>query len=191
MEETNEVRVGRSAADLRLTKGSSGKPRAPLSEAYLAMGVDPVSPRLDPLPLGEPEKRKALRFNEGKSEIHYILFYKRVLEAFAKVQSQGAVKYGYGNWMQGGKPDAEYWDAGMRHMIQHFAATKGLIDPKTGEPTSFYDKDIGVLVIAQAIWNFFQLIELNLDMDIFDPEFDQDGFVERWKDYPKENAFER
>ena len=134
---------------------------------------------------------KALRFNSGKPEVHYILFYKKFLEAFASVQSQGALKYGYGNWMYGGKPDSEYFDAGMRHLITHFLATKGLADPDTGELCSYYDKDMGVLHIAQAIWNFMQLIELNLDMPVMNPEFDQNEFVERWKSQPKNEAFNR
>ncbi len=52
----------------------------------------------------------ALRFNEGKPELHYILYYARFLEALAAVQMQGAHKYGYGNWDFGGKPDQEYLD---------------------------------------------------------------------------------
>ena len=93
--------------------------------------------------------------------------------------------------MMGGKPNSEYYDAGLRHLLTHFAADKGLIDPKTGEPTSYYDKDLGVLHIAQAIWNFMQLIELNLDVPLVDPDFDQEDFVARWKDYPKVDAFKR
>ena len=134
---------------------------------------------------------ESLRFNEGKPEVHYILFYKKFLESFALVQTQGAIKYGYGNWMGGGKPDNEYFDAGMRHLIIHFNACKGIIDPETGEPTSYYDEDLGVLHIAQAIWNFMQLIELNLDIPLSDPDFDQEDFVKRWIDHPKKNAFER
>lgn len=134
---------------------------------------------------------ESLRFNEGKPEVHYILFYRKFLEALSFVQSQGAIKYGYGNWTGGGKPDSEYFDAGMRHLLIHFAACKKIVDPATGDPTSYYDEDLGVLHIAQAIWNFMQLVELNLDIPLFNPEFDQEDFINRWSDFPKFNAFER
>jgi hypothetical protein len=114
----------------------------------------------------------ALRDNGGKPEMHYILFYPKFLKALAAVQSQGEVKYGYGNWMAGGKPNSEYYDAGLRHLLDHF----------DGED---YDKD-GFRHIAAAIWNFMQIVELNSpDIPAIDPDFDQEAFVERWANSPK------
>lgn len=116
---------------------------------------------------------KALRFNKGEPELHYALFYPHLLEALAKVQSQGGVKYGYANWVSGGKPDAEYYDAAMRHLVSHF---NGRV----------YDKDLGTLAIVQCIWNLMNLVEQNMsDYPVFDENFDQEAFVKKWKDHPK------
>ncbi len=116
---------------------------------------------------------QALRFNSGKPQFHYILFYPVFLEAFAKVQEHGADKYGYGNWTHGGKPDQEYLDATLRHLFAHFA----------GE---VYDPDLGTLHLAQAAWNIMNLIEQNMtDVPVLDPNFDKDAFIKRWADLPK------
>lgn len=118
----------------------------------------------------------ALRFNEGKPEVHYILFYRKFVEALAKVQEQGALKYGYANWMSGGKPDTEYLDSGMRHLLAFFE----------GE---MYDDDLGTLHLAQACWNFINLLEQNYgDMPVLNPEFDQSAFISRWRNMPKQGA---
>ena len=115
----------------------------------------------------------SLRFNEGKSEVHYMLFYKKFAEALAKIQSQGAIKYGYANWMSGGKPDTEYLNSGMRHLLDFFSG-------------NMYDEDLGTLHLAQACWNFINLLELNYsEWDILDPNFDQEAFEEKWKNAPK------
>jgi hypothetical protein len=119
---------------------------------------------------------EALRFNSGKPQAHYILFYKHFIEALAKVQEHGAIKYGYANWAAGGKPDTEYLDAGMRHLLAFFE----------GE---MYDKDLGVLHLAQMCWNFMNLLEQNYnDWPVLNPDFDFEGFVERWKDAPKQGT---
>lgn len=115
----------------------------------------------------------ALRFNKGKNQVHYILFYKRFIEALARVQEQGGLKYGYANWASGGKPDTEYLDAGMRHLLAFF----------DGE---MYDEDTGTMHLAQACWNFINLLEQNYgDWPVLDPEFDQQAFIDRWADLPK------
>ena len=118
----------------------------------------------------------ALRFNTGKPEVHYILFYKKFIEALATVQSQGAIKYGYANWAAGGKNDTEYLDSGMRHLLAFFS----------GE---MYDEDTGSLHLAQVCWNFMNAIEQNYaDWPNLDPDFDQETFIERWKDALKQGT---
>lgn len=120
------------------------------------------------------EEPKALRFNKGKPELHYILFYPRFLHALASVQEQGAHKYGYANWAFGGKPDQEYLDAALRHLIAHF----------NGE---LYDDDIGTLHLAQCVWNLMNLLEQNMiNVPLFDPDFDQQAFIDKWADAPKQ-----
>lgn len=118
---------------------------------------------------------KALRFNSGKPELHYILYYPKFVEALALVHMQGAEKYGYGNWRLGGKPSQEYWDSAMRHI---FDAFQGKV----------YDEDTGCLTLAHAIWNLIQIIEQNMENPLFDGDFDQESFIERWKDFPKNSV---
>lgn len=117
--------------------------------------------------------KKALRFNEGKPQLHYILFYRKFLESFSKVLEQGAHKYGYGNFTLGGKPDQEYLDSAMRHLVSHFS----------GE---LYDEDMGTLHLAHCIWNLITLLEYNMsDTPSINPKFDQQEFLDRWADMPK------
>jgi hypothetical protein len=116
---------------------------------------------------------EALRFNKDKPELHYLLYYPRFMEALARVQMQGAIKYGYGNWLYGGKSDLEYWDSGLRHLASAF-------NKET------FDKDSGCHTLAQAVWNFMQIIEQNYRGPVFDPDFDQQAYVDRWADHPKQ-----
>ena len=108
---------------------------------------------------------QALRFNDGKPELSYVTDMKRGLEMLAVVMQQGAIKYEPGNWLKGGKPDREYLDSALRHML----AFQG------GEE---YDADTGCHHLAQAAWNMLALLTVNrADADLLDPEFDQDAFV--------------
>jgi len=119
------------------------------------------------------ESTKALRFNEGKAQVHYLLLYKYFAEAFAKVQEHGAIKYGYGNWRSGGKPDREYLDSALRHILAHM----------DGE---LYDQDCGTLHMAHACWNLINLMQQNMNgVPLVSPEFNLEEFTERWKDLPK------
>jgi len=116
---------------------------------------------------------KALRYNEGKPELSYILDFNRALAAVAAVSQQGAIKYERGNWKKGGKPDTEYLDAALRHLVEH-------------QNSGPYDPDIGTLHIANAVWNLLALLELNMmdQYEAIDPEFDQDAFKARYSIKP-------
>lgn len=110
----------------------------------------------------------AARHNDGKPQLGYIFHYPHALEALAKVMEQGAIKYEDMNWKKGNKPDGEYLDACARHIFKHI--NEGI-----------HDEDIGVIHLAQAVWNLMTLIELNMqDVPTLDPEFDQEAFVERY-----------
>jgi hypothetical protein len=114
------------------------------------------------------EEVVAMRYNEGKPQLGYLLHYPHALEALVKVLEQGAVKYEALNWKKGNKPDSEYLDACMRHLFKHL--TEGP-----------HDADIGVMHLAQAVWNLLTLIELNMqDVPTLNPDFDQDEFVSRY-----------
>jgi hypothetical protein len=117
----------------------------------------------------------SLRFNDDKAHVHYMLFYRYFAEAFAKVQEQGAIKYGYGNWRSGGKPDQEYLDSALRHILAHM----------DGE---LYDEDCGTLHMAHACWNLINLMEQNMKgVPVIRDDFDQEGFTAKWKDLPKQD----
>ena len=90
----------------------------------------------------------AARFNEGKPSMHYVLHFKRGLEAVVKVCEYGETKYDYLNWKKGGKPDREYLDACMRHVFKHVSEGP-------------YDEESKCLHLAHAIWNLLTLIDLN------------------------------
>jgi hypothetical protein len=88
--------------------------------------------------------------NQGKPMLSFILDFPKALTAFARVKEVGAIKYDFDNWKRGGKPDREYIDAALRHML----AFKG------GE---HFADDSGCHHLAHATWNLFALLELNVD----------------------------
>lgn len=99
--------------------------------------------------LGAVVPQQALRHNEGKPEMGYILEYPNALEALVRVMEHGAKKYARNNWKLGNKPDSEYLDAAMRHLFKH-------------NSEGYFDKESNCLHIAHAVWNLMTLIELNL-----------------------------
>jgi len=120
------------------------------------------------------EPVQALRFNEGKPQMHYFMFlYPYAAKAMGWVQERGGDKYGYGNWTLGGKPDREYLDAFGRHMGEWIEGVD-------------YDEDTGSLHLAQALWNLLNLLERNYsDMPFRDPDFDVEAYIAKWADMPK------
>ena len=116
----------------------------------------------------EDSFKVAARHNEGKPKMSYVFHYPHALEALAKVMEQGAIKYEDMNWKKGNKPDGEYLDACGRHILKH--VNEGV-----------HDDDIGVIHLAQAVWNLMTLIELNMqDVPTLNPDFDQEAFVARY-----------
>lgn len=112
--------------------------------------------------------QQALRHNQGKPSLHYILTLAHGVEAVCKVMEQGGIKYEEYNYLLGNKPDLEYVNAALRH-LQAFVLNE------------HYDDDIGTMHIAQAAWNLLALISLNHSTDpVLHPEFDQADFIERW-----------
>lgn len=97
---------------------------------------------------------KASRMNEGKPLLSFILDFPKAVLGFCRVKEIGAIKYDFDNWKQGGKPDREYLDAALRHMMSY----------KGGE--AFAD-DTGCHHLSHAAWNLFALLELNVD-EVYD-----------------------
>jgi len=97
----------------------------------------------------------ALRFNEGKPSLAYILQFANPIKAIARIMEFGAMKYADGNWRKGGKPDREYLDSMMRHITLWVHGEK-------------YDDDSGCSHLGHAIWNLMALHELNHPDEIID-----------------------
>ena len=112
------------------------------------------------------------RDNAGKPELSYLLSLPKALRALTRVFEQGAIKYERDNWLKGGKPDEEYLDSALRHILASEFET--------------YDEDTGCLHIAHAIWNLCALIELNSEgVPATDPDFDQVSFEAQYAE-PKD-----
>ncbi len=109
---------------------------------------------------------EALRFNEGKPMLSYILQFANPIKAVARIMEFGATKYEDGNWRKGGKPDAEYLNSMMRHLIQWLGGEK-------------YDTDSGCSHLGHAIWNLLALHELNHPDEIIDERLFKDR-MEHW-----------
>ena len=99
----------------------------------------------------------ALRFNEGKPSLAYILQFVNPIKAVARIMEFGAAKYDDGNWRKGGKPDREYLDSMMRHLTDWVHGEK-------------YDNDSGCSHLGHAIWNLMALHELNHPDEVIDDE---------------------
>lgn len=127
---------------------------------------------------------KALRYDQGKPELVYLLDFNRALDAVAKVCEQGAIKYAPLNWKKGGKPDEEYINSCLRHL-------------KEWRNDGQYDRDLGTLHVANAAWNLLALLELNICSEqvcsetgigrsgypTLDPTFDQEAFILKYKEH--------
>lgn len=99
----------------------------------------------------------AARMNNGKPQLSFLLQFPTAVEAFARVKELGAIKYERDNWQLGGKPDWEYLDACLRHVMAFMS----------GE---YYAEDTGCPHLAHAAWNLFALQELNYPGQSHDPE---------------------
>ena len=95
---------------------------------------------------------QAKRYNEGKAPLAQVLWFKRGLEQLAWHMEAGRIKYtdvdGVPNFMLGGKPDEEYTDAAMRHLMAFVNGEE--IDAETGTEH-----------LSAVVWNVFALQTLN------------------------------
>jgi len=96
----------------------------------------------------------AKRFNSEKPELGYILHFPASLISLARIMEYGAHKYEPMNWAKGGKPDEEYLDACIRHLV----AWKN----------SHIDQESGCNHLGHAIWNLMALLDLNYKEEAFD-----------------------
>ncbi len=90
----------------------------------------------------------ANRFNHGKPQLSRLLDFDNALEELANIMEKGAEKYGDGNWLRGGKPNQEYLDSAMRHILAF----------QRGE---LVDLESECHHLAHAAWNMLACIRLN------------------------------
>lgn len=97
------------------------------------------------------------RYNQGKPMLSFVLQFPTAVEAFSRVKEIGAIKYARDNWRKGGKPDHEYLDAALRHIMAYM----------DGE---VFAEDTGCTHLGHAMWNIMALQELNNKGVTHDPE---------------------
>lgn len=64
--------------------------------------------------------KSALRFNQGKAQLSYVLSFPQALAGIARVCEYGAKKYTRWNYLLSGKDNSEYVDCLLRHLEQWF-----------------------------------------------------------------------
>lgn len=122
-----------------------------------------------------PEPEKALRYNQGKPPISYMMLFGPANDHVSEVGTQGGHKYEMGNFLNGGRTLEELLDCALRHIRETKLAIYNAGD--------HYDPDIGTLHLANAAWN---LLEALRDPEIYgswptlDPDFDQAAFLEKY-----------
>lgn len=116
---------------------------------------------------------KALRYNETKPKVDYILHYPRAIELIARILEIGEIKYAPLNWKKGGNTNESYLAAALRHMLK-------FVD---GE---IFDKEYGTHHIGHAIWNLMTMFELN-GHEIIDSEEFTKAFKRLKKKYQRRN----
>lgn len=114
-----------------------------------------------------PEDTVAMRFNEGKPPVSYVLHFPNSLEFLARVLEQGAKKYNHLNFKLGGKPNQEYLDSAIRHLLAWV----------NGET---FDEDMGTNHLGNVLFNVLMLIENQDRYAAMNPAFDQEQFEQRW-----------
>lgn len=61
--------------------------------------------------------KKALRLNEGKVPLEYVLTFPEALAAVSRVCQHGEFKYERLNYKKSGKPTSEYVNSLLRHLL--------------------------------------------------------------------------
>ena len=86
----------------------------------------------------------ALRYNDGKPQLVFILDFPNALEGLSRVKEFGASKYELHNWKRG-RPFRDAISSILRHLVA--AQTEG------------FDKESGLPHIDHALWGIIALSE--------------------------------
>ncbi len=92
----------------------------------------------------------ALRYNDGKPELHYLDTWYNAQCEVAQVCMKGAEKYERGNYLKG-QPYSQLISAAYRHLGKFGDCRQPDREPESGRHH-----------VAHAIWNLLQLLELDL-----------------------------
>lgn len=76
-------------------------------------------------------KGKALRYNEGKPKLSFLLSAPHAIHGLAKVMEYGSLKYSRDNWLKG-LPMTEVMDSMLRHIVSFNSGEDA--DPESGLP---------------------------------------------------------
>lgn len=98
----------------------------------------PVPPTVDSMPPA-PAPTLAMRFDEGKAPLEYVLMFGAALREFAKVCEYGGKKYKKGNFMKGA-PTSQSINCLLRHLLAW----------QEGEDR---DPESNCLHLAHVVWN--------------------------------------
>ena len=96
-------------------------------------------------------QEKALRYNEGKPALSYILTFYKALVGVAEVCMYGEQKYEKWNYLKGGEV-TQYINAGLRHLGKYFNGED--IDPESGKHH-----------LDHVNWNFLMARQMCEDYD--------------------------
>lgn len=116
--------------------GPGGKPKSNFPKSLVELKLSPKEVTV-----------KALRYNEGKPKLSYMLDFPRAMEGVCRVAAFGAEKYSRDNWKKGLDESALY-DSLMRHLV---AAKQ--------EGPHAVDEESGLAHLFHAAWNVLVLCE--------------------------------
>ncbi len=122
-----------------------GEPPLSMSDRWRTM----VFKMPEIMPDSDSDPKLAMRNNEGKPELSYILTFPSALRGFARVCTYGAKKYARFNYLKGA-PQSQYVDCLMRHLSAHWRGEE-------------FDPESGCRHVDHVVWNALALSEFSDD----------------------------
>jgi hypothetical protein len=102
---------------------------------------------------GIEQHEKGAKLDSGKSQLRFLLYFRRSLEAVADLAAQGAFKYTEGGFLEVEDGFNRYTDAMMRHLFKELETEYVVDDPEWIN---------GVLEATAVAWNALARLEMKL-----------------------------